>query len=55
VRWLIERHVELTGSVRGQLLLENWSYTAQQLWYVAPLDRVRRIEAAQAGRVSANV
>jgi glutamate synthase domain-containing protein 3 len=55
VRWLIERHVELTGSMRGQLLLENWAFTAQQLWYVAPVDRVRRIETAQAGRVGANV
>jgi glutamate synthase (ferredoxin) len=55
VRWLIERHVELSGSIRGQLLLENWAYTSQQLWYVGPVDRVRRIETAQAGRVSANV
>ena len=53
-RWLIERHVELTGSLRGQALLDAWETTIGELWYVAPVDRVRRISAEHAGRIGAS-
>jgi glutamate synthase domain-containing protein 3 len=55
VRWLVEQHVELTESPRARQLLNHWPAVAQQLWFVGPVDRVRRIENAQAGRVSTNV
>src|SRR5205807_5076067 len=48
VRWLIERHHELTQSPRAHELLERWADTVGHMWLVAPLDRVRRIEAEQA-------
>ena len=54
VRWLVEKHFELTGSRRAQQLLEDWRSMGEQLWYVAPVDRVKRIEAQHAGRVGAH-
>ncbi|MDQ1372809.1 MAG: hypothetical protein QOJ09_147, partial [Actinomycetota bacterium] len=55
VRWLVEQHIDLTDSPRARQLLNHWPAVSQQIWYVGPVDRVRRIEAAQAGRVSTNV
>ncbi|MEY2476827.1 MAG: hypothetical protein QOG87_2142 [Actinomycetota bacterium] len=55
VRWLVERHIELTDSPRARQLLNHWPAVSQQLWFVAPVDRVRRIEIAQAGRGGASV
>jgi glutamate synthase domain-containing protein 3 len=55
VRWLIEQHAELTDSTFARALLDNWATTAHEIWFVGPVDRVRRIETAQAGRVSTNV
>jgi glutamate synthase domain-containing protein 3 len=55
VRWLIERHVELTGSPRASALLEDWAATSHELWFVGPVDRVRRIEIGQATRGGASV
>jgi glutamate synthase (ferredoxin) len=52
-KWLVERHFELTGSPRASELLERWPRTAHQVWHVAPVDQIRRIEAQQAGRVGA--
>ena len=52
-KWLVERHLELTGSPRASGLLEGWPHTAHQVWHVAPVDQIRRIEAQQAGRVGA--
>jgi glutamate synthase domain-containing protein 3 len=54
LRWLIERHQELTGSQRALSLLQAWSGTASHVWAVQPIDRVRRTEAQQAGRVAAS-
>jgi len=53
LRWLVERHVELTGSRRGADLLTAWDETTEQLWHVLPRDRVRRISAGAARRVGA--
>jgi len=52
-KWLVERHLELTSSRRASELVSDWSRTAHQVWHVAPVDQVRRIEAQQAGRVGA--
>ncbi|MFP5327837.1 MAG: glutamate synthase subunit alpha, partial [Acidimicrobiia bacterium] len=54
VRWLIDRHAELTGSRLASALLSHWDQTTQQLWLVAPIDRVKRIELNHAGRVGVN-
>jgi len=53
VRWLIERHHELTQSPRAAELLRDWASTVNHMWLVAPIDQIRRIQAEQAGRVSA--
>jgi len=53
VRWLIERHHELTQSPRAAELLKDWASTVTHMWLVAPIDQIRRIQAEQAGRVSA--
>ncbi len=55
LRWLVERHHELTRSERAADLLERWDRVAGQMWHVLPIARVRRIESEQAGRVGANV
>jgi glutamate synthase domain-containing protein 2/glutamate synthase domain-containing protein 1/glutamate synthase domain-containing protein 3 len=54
VRWLIDQHAELTGSRLARALLDHWEQTTQQLWLVAPIDRVKRIELNHAGRVGVN-
>jgi glutamate synthase domain-containing protein 3 len=54
LRWLVERHQELTGSPRAAELLKDWQLTVDQMWVVAPVDRIRRMEAQRAGRVSAS-
>jgi len=50
VRWLVERHAELTGSLRSLALLANWDEAADHVWHILPKDRVRRIEEGAAGR-----
>jgi glutamate synthase (ferredoxin) len=50
VRWLVERHTELTGSTRALALLVNWDEAADHVWHILPKDRVRRIEEGPAGR-----
>ncbi len=54
LRWLVERHLELTGSARAKAILDDWSASVEQIWRVAPVGRVRRIEAQNAGRVAAS-
>ncbi|MCU1462089.1 MAG: glutamate synthase [nadph] large chain precursor [Acidimicrobiales bacterium] len=54
LRWLIERHHQLTGSPRATELLADWAMLERHVWAVLPIDRVRRIEAQQAGRVAAS-
>jgi glutamate synthase (ferredoxin) len=36
LRHLITRHVRLTGSVRGQAILDNWTTQLELFWKVAP-------------------
>ncbi len=54
LRWLMERHQELTGSPHAADLLRDWQATLEQMWIVAPVDRIRRMEAQREGRVSAS-
>jgi glutamate synthase domain-containing protein 2/glutamate synthase domain-containing protein 1/glutamate synthase domain-containing protein 3 len=53
-RWLVERHHELTGSPRAARLLDDWIPTVANVWLVAPVDQIRRMEAQQAARVAAS-
>jgi glutamate synthase (NADPH/NADH) large chain len=53
LRWLVERHAELTGSERATALLKDWDRAAESIWHVVPLDRVRRIEQSSGSRVTA--
>jgi glutamate synthase domain-containing protein 2/glutamate synthase domain-containing protein 1/glutamate synthase domain-containing protein 3 len=52
VRWLVERHAELTGSPRAAEILGRWEDEAAHIWHVLPKDQVRRIEESQAARVA---
>jgi len=42
LRFLIEQHVELTGSARGRELLERWDEVQDSFWHVVP----KTVEAA---------
>ena len=54
LRWLVERHHELTGSERAATLLADWERTADQVWHVVPIDRARRLEAQAASQVASS-
>jgi glutamate synthase domain-containing protein 3 len=54
LRWLVERHQELTGSPVAAARLKDWPATIEQTWVVAPIDRIRRMEAQREGRVAAS-
>ncbi len=54
LRWMVERHHELTGSPRAAELLGDWDATEAAVWLVAPVDLVRRMEAQRASRVEAS-
>ncbi|MGH9280286.1 MAG: glutamate synthase-related protein, partial [Acidimicrobiales bacterium] len=54
LRWMVERHQELTGSARSADLLRDWQATVEHMWVVAPTDHIRRMEAQREGQVSAN-
>ncbi|HEY8523354.1 MAG TPA: glutamate synthase-related protein [Acidimicrobiales bacterium] len=51
VRWLIERHAELTGSERSARLVDAWDEAAEHVWHILPKDQVQRIAESKAGRV----
>jgi glutamate synthase domain-containing protein 3 len=51
LRWLLEQHVDLTGSPRAAALLERWTESVDEFWHVVPLGRVKRLEAQTVGRV----
>ncbi len=53
VKWLVERHLELTGSLRAAELLKVWGQAAEMLWHVLPWDRPERHQRVEAHRVSA--
>ncbi len=55
LRWRIERHTELTGSVLGARLLADWDATVADVWLVAPVDQIRRMEALRASQVAGAV
>ncbi|MEZ5099857.1 MAG: hypothetical protein R3C15_08705 [Thermoleophilia bacterium] len=52
LRALLERHVELTGSTRGQAILAEWDDELGRFWRVAPKAEVARIESAAEGTVT---
>ena len=35
VRWLVERHAELTGSRRAAMLLDHWAKATAHVWHAA--------------------
>ncbi len=49
LRYLVERHRELTGSAKAGALLEDWDATLRAFWRVAPVGEVARIERANEG------
>ena len=53
LRFLVERHRELTGSPRAAELLAAWEATIANIWHVVPKDRAKAIEAQQS-RVGAS-
>ena len=55
LRWLVEQHLELTGSARAGQRLADWPIASGQFWHVVPLGRVKRLEAQSVGRVAAAV
>ena len=52
LRWRIERHAELTGSSVAIGLLQNWLAAIDDMWLVAPVDQIRRMEAQRASQVT---
>jgi glutamate synthase domain-containing protein 3 len=52
LRWLVERHAELTASRRSAKVLEHWDTATSHVWHVLPKDQVRRYEEGQASRVA---
>jgi glutamate synthase domain-containing protein 3 len=52
LRWLVERHAELSGSVRARVLLDDWEETAQHFWHIVPKQRPARIQIGEAQRVT---
>jgi len=51
LRWITERHHELTASPRAEALLADWDTTSGEMWLVAPADEIRRLEVLQAAQV----
>jgi glutamate synthase (ferredoxin) len=52
LRWLVERHAELSGSVVAARLLEDWEQTAQNFWHILPKQRPTRIQVGESQRVT---
>jgi glutamate synthase domain-containing protein 2/glutamate synthase domain-containing protein 1/glutamate synthase domain-containing protein 3 len=53
LRFLLERHRELTGSTRAGQMLDDWDATQRSFWRVAPVDEVARIERANQNVIGA--
>ncbi|HVE92869.1 MAG TPA: glutamate synthase-related protein, partial [Actinomycetota bacterium] len=49
VREFVERHVELTASVKGRYVLANWEAESHHMWAVRPKSDVAKIESRQDG------
>ena len=52
LRWLVERHVELTSSERGDELLRSWGDLCDQLWHIVPRGRSTAMSSTTARRVA---
>ena len=52
LRWLVERHVELTGSDRGSELIRSWDELSDQLWHIVPRGRSTSMSSTNARRVA---
>ena len=52
LRWRIERHAEFTGSSVATGLLQDWVAAIDDMWLVAPVDQIRRMEAQRASQVT---
>ncbi len=55
LRELVTRHARLTASPRAAALLDSWDQTVHQCWYVAPVDKVKRMRSQAAAVIGANV
>ena len=55
LRFLVERHRELTGSAAWRRMLADWDATVRCFWRVAPVDEVARIERGNEGRLGAQL
>jgi glutamate synthase domain-containing protein 3 len=53
LRFLLERHRELTGSVRATRMLDDWDAALRSFWRVAPVGEVARIERANQNVIGA--
>jgi glutamate synthase domain-containing protein 2/glutamate synthase domain-containing protein 1/glutamate synthase domain-containing protein 3 len=51
VRYLVERHAELTGSARAAKVVHGWDDSAEHVWHILPKGQIKAIEGGQAGRV----
>jgi glutamate synthase (ferredoxin) len=52
LRWLVERHAQLTGSQRAHRLLADWESTVDQLWHIVPRTRAETLVDTAARRVA---
>ena len=52
LRWLVERHAELSGSGRARELLADWEASTEHLWHVVPRTRAETLVATAARRVA---
>ena len=52
VKGKIEKHVELTGSARGQSILDGWPETAGKILKVLPQDYERVLQAVKRAEAS---
>jgi glutamate synthase domain-containing protein 3 len=52
LRWLVERHADLTGSERARELLADWEASTEHLWHVVPRTRAETLVATAARRVA---
>jgi glutamate synthase domain-containing protein 2/glutamate synthase domain-containing protein 1/glutamate synthase domain-containing protein 3 len=52
LRYLVERHAELTGSGRASELLARWDDEVEHLWHILPQDRAESLADNAARRVT---
>src|SRR5262245_64889209 len=53
LRFLLERHREVTGSPHAARMLDDWDTTLRSFWRVAPVGEVARIERANQNVIGA--